>query len=120
MGWLGVAGVLCVAVGAKEGVLFDVGFEGEWDGMGKSEVIARRVSAATMPPMECPTRIVWTEGSMVGEGVEAATSRSMTLFWSLFYQNRLRYHEECSRECRYHSRKRPTHSFKSPLVSNLG
>ena len=51
-----------------------------WEGIGESEVTASRVSAATIPPMEWPIRIVWTEGSMVGEGVEASTSRSMTLF----------------------------------------
>ena len=50
------------------------------DGTGESEVMVRRVSAATMPPIECPIKIVWTAGSIVGEGVEAATSRSMTLF----------------------------------------
>ena len=55
----------------------------EDEGTGESEVIVRRVSAATIPPMECPIKIVCTEGSIVGEGVEAATSRSMTLFWSL-------------------------------------
>ena len=49
-------------------------------GMGASEQMARRVSAATMPPIEWPSNIVWTEGSTVGEGVDAATSRSMTLF----------------------------------------
>ena len=53
-------------------------------GIGVSAMMERRVSAATMPPMLCPIRMVWTEGSMVGEGVEAATSRSMTLFWSLY------------------------------------
>ena len=51
--------------------------------MGCSEVMLRRVSAATMPPIEWPIRITRTEGSMVGEGVWAATSRSITLFWSL-------------------------------------
>lgn len=51
--------------------------------MGLSCRIERTVSAATMPPIEWPTRIVRTEGSMVGEGVELATSRSMILFWSL-------------------------------------
>ena len=56
---------------------------GGWGGMGVSAMMARRVSAATMPPMLWPMRIVWTEGSMVGEGVPAATSRSMILFWSL-------------------------------------
>ena len=64
-------------------VVFEVGSGVGWKGIGESEVIARRDSAATIPPMECPIRIVSTEGSMVGEGVEAATSRSMTLFWSL-------------------------------------
>ena len=58
---------------------------------GWSPIMDRIVSAATMPPIECPMRIVCTEGSTVGEGVELATSRSMTLF--------------CS-----HSLKRPTHS----------
>lgn len=38
---------------------------------------ARMVSAATMPPMECPIRIVWTEGSTVGEGVCLDTSISI-------------------------------------------
>ena len=52
----------------------------EGGGIGGSEMIERRVSAATMPPMECPTRITRTEGSTVGEEVEAETSRSMTLF----------------------------------------
>ena len=53
------------------------------DGMGVSDVMLRRVSAATIPPMEWPIRITRTEGSMVGEGVEAETSMSMTAFWSL-------------------------------------
>ena len=48
--------------------------------MGGSETMDRRVSAATMPPIECPIRMTRTEGSMVGEGVEAETSRSITLF----------------------------------------
>ena len=51
--------------------------------MGASLIMARRVSAATIPPMLCPMRMVCTDGSIVGEGVEAATSRSITLFWSL-------------------------------------
>jgi len=51
--------------------------------MGKSREMERRVSAATMPPIECPTRITRTEGLTVGEGVLAATSRSMTLLESL-------------------------------------
>ena len=48
-------------------------------GIGDSEAMASKVSAATIPPMEWPMRIVWTEGSTVGEGVEAPTSRSITL-----------------------------------------
>lgn len=52
-------------------------------GMGVSRVMERRVSAATMPPIEWPMRITRTPGSMVGEGVFWATSRSMTLFCSL-------------------------------------
>lgn len=36
-----------------------------------------------MPPIEWPIRMVRTHGSTVGEGVQLATSRSMTLFWSL-------------------------------------
>lgn len=94
----------------------------EDDGTGESEVIVRRVSAATMPPIECPIRIVWTEGSTVGEGVEAATSRSMTLFCSLRMQlvSSLRLIECKVWRPAYHSLNRPTQSFKSPLVSNLG
>lgn len=45
--------------------------------------MARRVSAATIPPMEWPIRIVWTEGSIVGEGVEEETSMSITFSRSL-------------------------------------
>jgi hypothetical protein len=52
--------------------------------MGRSLMMERRVSAATMPPMEWPTSMVLTDASTVGEGVWAATSRSMTLFRSLF------------------------------------
>ena len=63
----------------------DVELSGEDEaGIGGSEMMERRVSAATMPPIECPTKTTRTEGSMVGEGVEAETSRSMTLFWSLW------------------------------------
>ena len=58
--------------------------EFEVERMGWSLRMERRVSAATMPPMLWPIRSVRTEGSMVGLGVEAATSRSMTLFWSLY------------------------------------
>lgn len=38
-----------------------------------------------MPPIEWPIRTVWTDGSMVGEGVEWATSISITLFSSLSF-----------------------------------
>jgi hypothetical protein len=109
-------------------VVLDMEAEGEW--IGCSRAIERRVSAPTIPPMECPIRIVWTEGSTVGEGVEEATSRSMTLFWSL------RDHiDQLGRACEsprppfldspcmegtYHSLNLETHSFKSPLVSNFG
>lgn len=51
--------------------------------MARSEVRARMVSAATMPPMECPIRMVWTEGSTVGEGVWRETSISITFSRSL-------------------------------------
>jgi hypothetical protein len=50
---------------------------------GCSEDMRMAVSAATMPPMECPTRMTRTDGSIVGEEVPAATSRSMTLLSSL-------------------------------------
>lgn len=62
----------CVDVGV------DVG-----GGIGASDVMARRASAATIPPIEWPMRIVRTDGSTVGEGVEAATSMSMTTFCNL-------------------------------------
>lgn len=71
---------MCAAVEGRG----DVEFAGEDEGgIGGSEMMERRVSAATMPPIECPMRMTWTDGSIVGEGVEAETSRSMTLFWSL-------------------------------------
>jgi len=64
----------------------DVELSGDDEGgIGGSETMDRRVSAATMPPMECPTKTTRTDGSIVGEGVEAETSRSMTLFWSLWW-----------------------------------
>lgn len=64
----------------------DVELSGEDEGgIGGSEVMDRSVSAATMPPMECPTKMTRTEGSIVGEGVEVETSRSITLFWSLWW-----------------------------------
>ena len=44
----------------------------------RSEVMDRRVSAATIPPIEWPIKMVWTEGSIVGEGVLLETSRSIT------------------------------------------
>jgi hypothetical protein len=52
-------------------------------GKGCSFAIRRRVSAATIPPIECPIRIVWTDGSTVGDGVACATSISIILFSSL-------------------------------------
>ena len=57
-----------------------VEFREDAGGIGGSEIIERTVSAPTMPPMEWPTRTTRTEGSTVGEGVDAETSRSMTLF----------------------------------------
>jgi hypothetical protein len=68
---------------------------------GWSPMMESSVSAATIPPIEWPTRMVCTEGSTVGEGVELATSRSITLFVS-------------------HSLNRETHSVRSPRVSYLG
>jgi len=52
-------------------------------GKGCSFARTRRVSAATIPPIECPIRIVCTDGSTVGDGVACATSISITLFSSL-------------------------------------
>jgi hypothetical protein len=52
-------------------------------GKGCSFARRRRVSAATIPPIECPIRIVCTDGSTVGDGVACATSISITLFSSL-------------------------------------
>lgn len=43
---------------------FDAGAE-----IGRSFASSKSVSAATMPPIEWPTRIVCTEGSTVGDGV---------------------------------------------------
>lgn len=57
--------------------------DGEEESIGRSDVRARIVSAATMPPMEWPIRIVRTEGSTVGEGVALETSMSITFSWSL-------------------------------------
>lgn len=51
--------------------------------IGVSRAILSSVSAATIPPILCPIKTTRTEGSTVGEGVWAETSRSMTLFWSL-------------------------------------
>ena len=58
-------------------------FREDEGGIGGSDIIDSRVSAPTMPPIEWPIRMTRTEGSIVGEGVAAETSRSMTLFWSL-------------------------------------
>ena len=52
-------------------------------GIGCSVESSRNVSAATMPPMEWPIRIVWTDGSTVGDGLPCAHSISMTLLVSL-------------------------------------
>ena len=77
-------GYMCAAVEGRGFVLFpEVVSDAGRYGIGDSDAMAKRVSAATMPPIECPIKIVWTDGSIVGDGVEAATSRSMTLFWSL-------------------------------------
>ena len=48
------------------------------EGIGCSDDSRRRVSAATIPPIEWPTRKTWTEGSTVGDAVRFATSKSMT------------------------------------------
>lgn len=58
----------------------DRGIEEEDGGKGWSRATLSSVSAATMPPIECPTSTTWTDGSTVGLGVSASTSRSMTLF----------------------------------------
>ena len=58
-------------------------FREDEGGIGGSDMMDSRVSAPTMPPIEWPVRMTRTEGSIVGEGVAAETSRSMTLFWSL-------------------------------------
>ena len=49
-------------------------------GIGCSVARRRKVSAATIPPIEWPISITCTDGSIVGDGVVRATSRSMTLF----------------------------------------
>ena len=95
-GWLGV-GRLVLAVELRVvfdgmfevAVFLDEGEDGEEEeaGRGWSFARRRRVSAATMPPIEWPMRTVCTDGSTVGEGVECATSMSMTLFCSLLFQN---------------------------------
>jgi hypothetical protein len=101
-------------------------------GKGCSFASIRSVSAATIPPMECPMRIVCTDGSIAADGVRCATSISITLFSSLNTDFISHLAERCStlkalvnQENRkswaaYHSRKRLTHSLSSPRVSNLG
>ena len=42
----------------------------DFDGRGCSAARRRSVSAATIPPIECPQRMTWTEGSTIGDGVE--------------------------------------------------
>lgn len=56
---------------------------GSDEGIGCSSDNRRSVSAPTIPPIECPIRKIWTEGSTVGDGVWFSTSKSMTLFCSL-------------------------------------
>lgn len=107
----------CVVLDARLGALAFV-FDAE-AGIGCSLARSNIVSAAMIPPIECPTSIVCTDGSTVGEGVPLfravreqyhtfgpkctcfVTSRSMTLFSS-------------------HSRNLATQSFKSPRVSYRG
>lgn len=88
-GWLGVGRLVLVVElrvvfdGKFEVVVFlDVGEDGDMEEAGRGWSFARRkrVSAATMPPIEWPMRTVCTDGSTVGEGVECATSMSMTRF----------------------------------------
>jgi hypothetical protein len=67
--------------GKLEASMLDM--EGVVGGKGCSFARRRRVSAATIPPIECPIRIVCTDGSTVGDGVACATSISITLFSSL-------------------------------------
>ena len=71
------AGFAVVCVDGRGSIGSELVFEG---GIGESDVMAKSVSAATIPPIECPINMVCTDGSTVGEGVDAATSRSMTLF----------------------------------------
>lgn len=63
-------------------VVFDAKFELVFSGEGRrcSFASKRSVSAATIPPIEWPTRTVCTDGLTVGEGDAFATSMSMTLF----------------------------------------
>lgn len=49
-------------------------------GIGCSKLRRLIASAPTMPPILCPQRITWTDGSIVGDGVELSTSISITLF----------------------------------------
>lgn len=64
-----------------EGKLGVLGFSREAAvGMGCSSASSKYASAATIPPIEWPTNMTCTEGSMVGDGVCRATSRSITLF----------------------------------------
>lgn len=69
-------------------MVFDGKFEVEFlleegddeKGRGWSFASKRRVSAATIPPIEWPSKTVCTDGSTVGDGVECATSMSITRF----------------------------------------
>lgn len=149
-GWLDVGlfvlGVELTVVfnGKLEVVVFlDEGDEEEEEaaaGRGWSFARRRRVSAATMPPIEWPMRTVCTDGSTVGEGVDCATSMSMTLFCSLWFQKHgpdgqhKRFYSKlllclllsvvgfkilCG-GLSHHSLNLSTQSFNSPLVSNFG
>jgi hypothetical protein len=81
-----IEGVGCEVPVVEFSVVFDGKLEAaglcfeEAAGIGCSFARSRYVSAATMPPMECPTNITCTDGSIVGAGVEWATSMSITLF----------------------------------------
>jgi hypothetical protein len=114
--------------GKLEASLLDV--EDVVGGKGCSFAIRRRVSAATIPPIECPIRIVWTGGSTVGDGVACATTISIILFSSLdrshLVSRPIRCYSSASaevgREKKYtdHSLNLRTQSLSSPRVSNFG
>ena len=105
------------------------------EGGGRTCSDARRsASAQTIPPIEWPIRITWTDGSTVGDGVSFATSMSMTLSWSLCREkDQVRVvstgvlkatilPQSCcmAGQNTNHSRNMSTHCFRSPRVSNFG